>query len=826
MTAVVLTAGSADIILQLPGGRRKLLATAGEGTLLPAIDGERIAVELRSGATTLDADRFPADFLYGYPAQAWLTLLGAPADKAAAPTSGHRLSAEQLQQRTQSRIDEILDAERRAGERRAMEDAMHSAQSQERVARTVGDFARLLEGRFRRHDPRDADRPPLLRAARLAATSLGLRLADIEPADGESDDAFLERFAAACGARLRRVSLENLDALEGEGPVIAYSEQGRPVVLLPRRFSGLTTIDPVTMAPASGSVSSLGFALHPVLPDGPRTYRSLLAFGLGACSAGLVSIALCGIGESLLGLLLPVAYAFAANVIIPTDNVSLLVLLCSGLVLALIIQTGLHVTGQFARAQVEGRAGMALHAAMVDRVLRLPLAVLRQSSTAILATQTETVTSFRRSMLDCAINFFLAAAHGILAAGLLCFYSPAAGLAAIASVVVLLGVTALIGRLQFKAIYEGERMDVVVLTFIYDLIRLVPILQAQRAERQAFVQWGQNFLAFQSRLVRSTRISNALGAFQACWEVVTLGLCFVAVAWLGLGGALATGAAVAFVIALARLNAAGLQASQALLGMAKLMPMAKLARPLIEQPVMPLVSGAAVPTLRGEVGLVRVGFAYGTRNVLEDASLHIRAGEFIAITGPSGSGKSTLLRLILGLDTPRSGATLIDGMDVRALDQASLARQVGVVLQNGQLWAGTIFENMRGASDLSVDEAHALAGRVGLRADLEAMPMGLQTIVGDGGLGLSGGQMQRILIARAIAGQPRILVMDEPAGSLRGPDRMQLRRLLEELDMTRIVVSHDVELLAGASRLFRLEHGQLKKIDVPAGAASRESVPC
>src|SRR5262249_37770573 len=155
------------------------------------------------------------------------------------------------------------------------------------------------------------------------------------------------------------------------------------------------------------------------LPAGKLTYRSLLAFGLAPCVPGLIGVALCGFVESLAGLALPIAFGFVANVIIPTDNFSLLALLCAGLLIALVVQTGMHVTGLLARIQVEGRADLTLHAAMVDRVLRLPLAVMRQSSTAILATQTETVANFRRSLLDYAIGFAVAALHGLLAAGLL-----------------------------------------------------------------------------------------------------------------------------------------------------------------------------------------------------------------------------------------------------------------------------------------------------------------------------------------------------------------------------------------------------------------------
>jgi ABC-type bacteriocin/lantibiotic exporter with double-glycine peptidase domain len=137
---------------------------------------------------------------------------------------------------------------------------------------------------------------------------------------------------------------------------------------------------------------------------------------------------------------------------------------------------------------------------------------------------------------------------------------------------------------------------------------------------------------------------------------------------------------------------------------------------------------------------------------------------------------------------------------------------MGVVLQNGQLWAGTIFENMRGDTGLTLDAAWALARQVGLAAELEAMPMGLQTIVGEGGLGLSRGQVQRILIVRALAGDPRILVMDEPAATLQGVALQPVLDLLAALPITRILVSHDPVLLAAATRVVELRDGRLSTI--------------
>jgi ABC-type bacteriocin/lantibiotic exporter with double-glycine peptidase domain len=190
-------------------------------------------------------------------------------------------------------------------------------------------------------------------------------------------------------------------------------------------------------------------------------------------------------------------------------------------------------------------------------------------------------------------------------------------------------------------------------------------------------------------------------------------------------------------------------------------------------------------------------------------SLEANAGEFVAIVGPSGSGKSTLLRLLLGFETPESGTVYYDGQDLSGLDVNALRRQLGVVLQNSSILAGTIRDNIIAGGAATLDEAWAAARAAGLEDDLRSFPMGMFTMVSEGGTNLSGGQRQRLLIARALAGSPRVLFFDEATSALDNRTQAIVADSLDRLHITRLVIAHRLSTVQTADRICVIENGRV-----------------
>jgi ATP-binding cassette subfamily C protein len=240
-------------------------------------------------------------------------------------------------------------------------------------------------------------------------------------------------------------------------------------------------------------------------------------------------------------------------------------------------------------------------------------------------------------------------------------------------------------------------------------------------------------------------------------------------------------------------------------------PIYERARPILSCEVESRGASGVRVTLQGAIELSHVSFRYEASGplILDDVSLRVEPGEFVAIVGPSGSGKSTLLRMLLGFDAPNQGAVFYDGQALVGMDVRKVRQQIGVVLQHSNVMAGDIYSNIVGSSGRSMEEAWFAARQAAFAADIEQMPMGMHTVLAQGGGTLSGGQRQRLLIARALASQPRLLFFDEATSALDNQTQAAVSESLDRLRVTRVVIAHRLSTIRHADRIIVLERGRV-----------------
>ncbi len=651
------------------------------------------------------------------------------------------------------------------------------------------------------------------------------------------EPAAVEEAVAGMGLRSRRVLLDGRWWAEGGTPLLARLAERRQVpresdaaagatgwvALVPLPLAGyrLRALDPQggprlewpVDEDTARRLAPFAYAFHRTFEPRPLGTLDVLRFALAHARAEVGVLVVTGLLAALAGLLTPVATGRLIDRAIPAGSSSLALAIVAGLAAAGLAAIALDVLRTLAVLRFESRTSVAMQAAVLDRVIGAPARFFRAFSSGDLALRLGAVNTVQRTVTGSAIGAFVAAIFLTANAALMLAYSPKLTVAALGVVAVAAILSATLGAARLALGRRIEAADGKLSAMTFEYFSGIAKLRAAAAESRAFANWLARYREFRALNRRSASLANLesvlLGILQPAAAILVLYLAW-RLAEAPAARALSVGEFVAFQAAMFGLlgGVHGMVATA--LDLASLAPVWERARPLLATPPEDSVRGKIRHDPQGAIDLVGVSFAYpGGPEVLSGIDLSIRPGEFVAIVGASGSGKSTLLRLLLGFEFPGSGTVRFDGRVLPALDLKTLRARIGTVLQGGRLWAGDILANIVGASSLTVDDAWEAARAAGLAADIEAMPMGMYTLVGEGVSTLSGGQRQRVLIARALVGRPRILLLDEATSALDNLSQAAVLETLEGLEATRVVIAHRLATVRNADRIVVLDRGRI-----------------
>jgi len=674
----------------------------------------------------------------------------------------------------------------------------------------------------------------LVTAASAVARALGIEVRS-PPRQAQRDcDAAadpLGELARASGFHVRPVTLpEGWWRRTGGEPMLgqlAGDGLSSPVALLPasgpRRPKRAYDIHdpggsnrPVDERIAS-TLSPTAWVLYRSLPDESVSIPEIVRFSLGlgglAREAGTVlAMAMAG---SLLALSIPIASGIIVDQVVPAADGFRLAVLCLFLVV-LAVATGVFQTIQgLLVVRIEGRLSASLLPAIWDRLLRLPSSFFARFASGDLALRAMALDEISKKVSGAVVTTFVTGLFSFFNLGLLYYYSwkLAFCMSLLLGVLFLVTVSLLGGRLRHETAIR--RLDGLLSGLLLEILGGIITLKSAGAEGRAFARWSRPYGERLAQTSRARQFSNRIHRWLAVYPLLSAIVIYVGTVHID-PGLLQTGTFLAFTIAFANLISAVLAMGYTSIGLLDVVPMFERIRPILtETPEFPAAVIEPV-RLAGALALNRVSFRYPNQDagtqVLSDVSLQVRPGEFVAIVGPSGAGKSTVMRLLLGFEKADAGTVTYDGRELATLDLREVRRQIGVVLQQAELMPSDIFSNIVGFAPTSTLEDAWLAARLaGLEDDIRAMPMGMHTLVGEGGGNVSSGQRQRLLIARAIVRRPKILLLDEATSAL---DNVTQSIVSESLHsqlrgITRVVIAHRLDGIVKADRIYVLTDGRI-----------------
>ena len=624
----------------------------------------------------------------------------------------------------------------------------------------------------------------------------------------------------ASGVRARRVRFRadgNWWRGDSNALLAFRAVDGQPVALLPGMFGRYREVDPVSKrsvritADRAAALQQEAWMFYPPLPAGNVKPADLLGIALRGSTGDLTRLVIAGIPGGLIKLLPALALGFVANHVVAGGNAGVLYAVAVTLAAFGLLGALLHLLQSAAMMRLEGRSASRVEAAFWDRLMRLPPSTLHRHSAGDLAMSGMTFQNLRDGLQGVVAESVLSVIFLLPVFAVIFFYDATLGVIALVFSLASLLLAVAFGLRQMSPYGRMIGATRRVAGRLFQIVEGVAKLRVENAEGSAFAIWARDYREQKRAELELSALEGHSRAFSAALPFLAAGVLLFAVVTAGdrnvpVGDFLVVYTVfIAFQSAIARLG----ESFGTLAGM---LPAFDQMRPILAAVPETEVEGAPVERLGGELLFDHISFRYDPDGplILDDVTIHARPGEFVAIAGESGAGKSTLFRLALGIDRPSAGAVYYDGRDLRHLNLKQVRRKIGAVPQSVRLHPQDLWDNIVAHHEgTTTEEVWQTARTAGIEREIKAMPMGMMTMVGASGSVLSGGESQRVTIARSLIGSPRIMLLDEATNWLDNESQAEVMQNLALLTSTRIVIAHRLSTLEQADRIYVLQAGRV-----------------
>lgn len=639
---------------------------------------------------------------------------------------------------------------------------------------------------------------------KICIEHLGVSVQEIRDISLKNPVDVIDYYASSAGVMYRKIKLEGAWWKDSVGPILAVMDDGQTVALIPNKYKGYSYYDHSTRSYKNinknnaEKIVGLSYLFYKPLPDDCDSQLAFISFAISSVrKSNLFRYVLCVAVFVLISAVLPIVYWTVFNRVIPAYKLDLIAPIGFFLLAVCVAMGCARVVRTLISRSLTVHMQAIVESALYARVLKLPIDFHRKNSSEEIAQKLAAAKDYIEGLNSIVLSAFFVLFSIVVNSIVLAIIAPSLILTitifALVEIVVIVFIVFIAMKYEKRAMSVSSDMS----NLTFSLLHGMPKIIAAGAQKRALAKWAHMHarsiqVRFNQPLVYIAHASIAVFVITAAIVFLNINIT---------SSPIDQGVFMASYVIFVHIASSLMMLVSAIPSVSKLPSLFSLFEPILKLKMEKTSGGDYIEKLNGEIKVSNVSFRYDpdASYILNNLSFTIHPGEYVAFVGESGSGKTTMLKLLLGLEKMERGSIFYDRHDLSKANLSSLRKNVGVVMQESRLLEGDIFSNIVLSSpNASMDDAWEAAEIAGVADVIRAMPMGMHTIINSNSSNISGGQMQRILIARAVCMKKKILIFDEATSALDNQTQKVVIDSLSKMNSTRIVVAHRLSTVKNA----------------------------